>query len=259
MASGETHSQKTKDNYRSDVLHDVVVTKINQLSQTVKGYELKVTSKTGFKFLAGQWLDVHIPVKESTIGGYSITSSPNMFDKYGKFGLAIQYSDHPPTHWMHNNCNVGTKLTVRVGGDFWYNPTPPLISDLLLVAGGIGINPIYSILRHQALLVEATSTRNPHSILLYTACNSQELIFKDDITKQKTLETHYFTTRETPIQAHINGRRIDSADVVCALKKLNAKYLQCYICGPPSLISFITGVLTTEGIDEECIHFEKWW
>ena len=55
------------------------------------------------------------------------------------------------------------------------------------------------------------------------------------------------------------GRRIDSADVVCALKKLNAEYLQCYICGPPSLISFITGVLTTEGIDEERIHFEKWW
>ena len=101
-----------------------------------------------------------------------------MFDKYGKFGLAIQYSDHPPTHWMHNNCNVGTELKVRVGGDFWYDPPPPLISDLLLVAGGIGINPIYSILRHQASLVEATSPRNPHSILLYTACNSQELIFK---------------------------------------------------------------------------------
>ncbi len=124
-------------------------------------------------------VDIHVPDDEAIIGGYSITSSPNQFIQSGNFKLAIQYSDHPPTEWMHTKCQIGTKIRIRVGGDFVYDPSPSLASDLFLVAGGIGVNPIFSIMKHQRDLIDQSNpSRKPSNVLLYTARNSNELIFK---------------------------------------------------------------------------------
>lgn len=125
-------------------------------------------------------LDVHIPTNDNWIGGYSITSSPDELVKTAKLDLAIQYSDHPPTEWMHSKCKIGTEMKVRIGGDFFYDPgCPNDQSDLLLIAGGIGINPIYSILKHQCFLLNGTSAKQiPKNILMFSARSMSELIFK---------------------------------------------------------------------------------
>ena len=67
-------------------------------------------------------------------------------------------------------CQVGSRLKVRIGGDFVYNPAPGRLPDLLLVAGGIGINPLMAMFMHQMHL-------SGQARLLYSAKNTQELIF----------------------------------------------------------------------------------
>ena len=44
-------------------------------------------------------VDLRIP-EEDIVGGYSITSPPHQLSQGGTINLAIQHSDHPPTHWM---------------------------------------------------------------------------------------------------------------------------------------------------------------
>lgn len=74
---------------------------------------------------------------------------------------------------------------MRVGGDFYFNPLPsdPAV-DLLLVAGGVGINPLYSILLHASDLLHLNQSSggqdyNIGSVhLCYSAKNTQELLFK---------------------------------------------------------------------------------
>jgi len=44
-------------------------------------------------------------------------------------------------------CEVGSRVDVRVGGNFFYEETNN--NDALLIAGGVGINPLLSILRHR--------------------------------------------------------------------------------------------------------------
>lgn len=134
-------------------------------------------------------MDVHIPSNEDkeVVGGYSLTCHPN--DHHTNLTLAIQYSTHPPTHWMHQHCHIGSQLKIRVGGDFYYDPVPFNPLNLLLLAGGIGINPIYSILGHQCniltdLLEENKKVAFPHTHLLYSARNRQELIFKVSVLSQ---------------------------------------------------------------------------
>ncbi len=44
-------------------------------------------------------VDLHIPSMD-TVGGYSITSTPDRLRKERTLSLAIQHSDHPPALWM---------------------------------------------------------------------------------------------------------------------------------------------------------------
>ena len=81
-------------------------------------------------------------------------------------------------------CTVGSRVAMRVGGDFFFNPTPSDPSvHLLLVAGGVGINPLYSILLHSTDLLRLNRTSggrdyNISAHLCYSAKNTQELLFK---------------------------------------------------------------------------------
>ena len=70
-------------------------------------------------------------------------------------------------------CRVGTQLKVKVGGQFCCKEYDDGVG-LLLVAGGIGINPIYSMLQEYT----STLTSSPHIHMLYTATSMEELLFK---------------------------------------------------------------------------------
>lgn len=75
-------------------------------------------------------------------------------------------------------------MAVRVGGEFFFDPQPADASrNLALIAGGVGINPLLSILRHSAdLLRERASKGSGYDIgtikLFYSAKNTSELLFK---------------------------------------------------------------------------------
>jgi ferredoxin-NADP reductase len=64
---------------------------------------------------------------------------------------------------------VGDKVGVRVGGSFVLRPAP----SNLFVAGGVGINPLFGMLRQLFELPEGTSK----AVLLYTARTRDELVF----------------------------------------------------------------------------------
>lgn len=95
--------------------------------------------------------------------------------------LIFNHSLFPPPP----QCTVGSRVAMRVGGEFFFDPSPSDPSvDLLLVAGGVGINPLYSILLHTTDLLHLNhaSGGRDYNIgsahLCYSAKNTQELLFK---------------------------------------------------------------------------------
>lgn len=89
--------------------------------------------------------------------------------------------------FAHLQCQAGDKVKLRVGGDFYYDPQPHTEDrDLLLIAGGVGINPLFSMLQHFLFLhsgqVHASRDNRVgqgRSIsLLYSAISTDELIFQ---------------------------------------------------------------------------------
>ena len=69
---------------------------------------------------------------------------------------------------------------MRVGGNFFFDPEPGVPSpDLLLVAGGVGINPLYSILQHVGdITSDPQHKKKKKTTLLFSAKNQDELLYK---------------------------------------------------------------------------------
>jgi ferredoxin-NADP reductase len=147
------------------------VTDIVDLTTSIKLYSLKVAEPIHFR--PGQWVDLFIP--GDLVGGFSIVSPPSMLDLDAQtLQLAIKFSKHPPALWMHEQAKVGSELSLRVGGDWYYDvetdckefqaktsATPSTKKQkkydssahvvqrqrhVLLIAGGIGVGPLQSML-----------------------------------------------------------------------------------------------------------------
>ena len=81
-------------------------------------------------------------------------------------------------------CTLDSEVALRVGGEFFFDPQPTdAPRNLVLIAGGVGINPLLSILRHSADLHRDQADKGRgYEIgaikLFYSAKNTSELLFK---------------------------------------------------------------------------------
>ena len=267
-----THMERTQGATRARDVSEVTVESVTQLSPSVKGFVMRAENEA-LSFKPGQWVDLLIPSVE-TVGGYSITSAPHLLREKRRFTLAIQHSSHPPTLWMTTQCREGDTLSVRVGGDFFYDPTPSnscdskaKSCDLFLMAGGLGINPLVSILLHHARLVELGQVTG-RVRLLYSASSVSELLFKEEIDTLCSrhfswFTAQYFVSRQKLPSSHstIIQRRIGEEDIATHLYSLNFSpaVVMSYVCGPPDMIDCVTQWLAQSGLPQEHIHTEKWW
>ncbi|GFS04412.1 oxidoreductase NAD-binding domain-containing protein 1-like [Elysia marginata] len=240
---------------------------------SVRLLRLKVPLRS-LTFEPGQWVDFNIP-GVTPFTGYSMLSPPSLLESSGELDLAVKYSDYPPTLWVHEKCCVGDKVQIRVGGDFYYSAPPPASSppssttfcergqgDVLLLAAGIGISPIYSILQHYL-------QRDHHEdriLLLYSGKSATDLVFKDEIMeleKHNSCFTATLFSSQDPVKQsemnHIREGRITETDVKEAVSSLNKALVQAFICGPPGFLDHMEMFCLASGLHKDQIHYEKWW
>ncbi|CAG5134359.1 unnamed protein product, partial [Candidula unifasciata] len=271
MASETDHLTRTASNVREKVVANAEIKKIDSLSSTVKRLHLYVENKD-FSFKAGQWVDMFIPGLD-TVGGFSMCSSPDFLIRTRILQLAVKASPHPPAHWVHTQCQVGDTVKLRVGGDFYYDPQPHTKDhDLLLIAGGVGINPLFSILQHFLFLhsgqveadVGSRFSQDKSVSLLYSARNAEELIFQTELIemteKYDNLLLKMFSTQGAVEHCkYITEGRIQLKDVKNAVSALDREKTMVYICGPLPFIEKMKSYCLDCDISEDRVNFEKWW
>ncbi|KAL7813477.1 hypothetical protein V8C26DRAFT_162011 [Trichoderma gracile] len=168
-------------------LHEVQLERIEQVNERVRLFRLRLLSGP-VKFLPGQWLDTYIPGVPKA-GGFTITSAPSSSfpcppsSEPPYFELAVQESpENEPAAWLWRPVGeiLGERLRVRVGGRFVFPPlfpgtrekeSPPAaaaaaavggddvgvdddvgtgVKKVVFVAGGVGVNPLVSMLSYIA-------------------------------------------------------------------------------------------------------------
>ena len=235
----------------------VKIAEIQDISPTVKSFMLDLQGQS-FSFLAGQWIDCFVEIDGRTeVAGYSITSSPS---EVGWFSIAVKLvGDNAVTDYMHEQATVGETLVVDGGqGEFYFDPATASggnNSPIALIAGGIGITPIASIVR----LMDKSA---PHvrTTLLYSASVPAELLFRDEFeaiaARNPQFRTYFTVTQPSGELWDGNVGRIDADVLLGARVDDNTR---CYICGPPAMIRDIADALRKIGVPDERIIYEQWW
>ena len=283
-----SHLERTAAEPRDSDLHPVILKRIDQFNDQIRLLRLSpIFPAESFTFLPGQWLDVHVP-GVSKPGGFTITSPPHLLlpsNPAPYFELAIQKSpSNPPAAWLWRPEGeiLNESLQVRVGGSFVW---PPIfygkeIKRVVFVTGGIGINPLMSIVSHlskQSLadplafdikflytLRDPGEERGGESILfLERLCKCFNLLEKDEALQ-------LFLTRGDKGSGVVDcneneilyqGRRIEAGDLWEALGPVEERGdTVVYICGLPNMTDdMVKAAKEAEGMDERHVLCEKWW
>ncbi|KAF9775067.1 hypothetical protein IL306_006892 [Fusarium sp. DS 682] len=267
------HLERTAQEPRDESLLDVRLERIDQVNERIRLFRLQLESGP-IKFSAGQWLDTYVPGNPKP-GGFTLTSTPRAAANPGSpyLELAVQQSpENPPAAWLWQPPSkiTGSKLQVRVGGSFVFPPAEiPLseISRVVFVAGGVGINPLVSMMgciAEEGYDVEVK--------VLYAskvpAQGLKSVLFLERIRTwftEKRLRGNLkvFTTGGYGGNVESGGfdvqkKRFTVEDVKEAVGEKSDSVV--YVCGPATMTDEIVDGLTRDGrMDKKRVMLEKWW
>mgnify|MGYP003576929295 CR=1 FL=1 len=205
-------------------------------------------SGASFPFKAGQ--AVMIGLHGSALRKpYSIASAPWEVTKSGVMQVLVQIEDSGGLDPHLELAAPGAGIDVE--GPFGTFAMPLDSQPCLFVAGGTGIAPLRSIMMERLARPGA-----PVMALVYSARAPEEFAFRPELAAlaiANRITTHFTVTRDESW----TGRRgrIDKDLLKDALPSTDAN---CFVCGPPQLVSDATNFLRALGVDESRIQIEKY-
>ncbi|KAK4127431.1 hypothetical protein N657DRAFT_661557 [Parathielavia appendiculata] len=327
--SKQSHIERTAHEPRDPLLHTVIISDITQITPTIRLFRLEIPLGEIITFLPGQWVDLYPPPQANVPGpgGFTITSCPTLAyipsacptswdpssgptQPYRYIELAIQFSpQNPPAAYLFlpSPQLLHTHVRVRIGGSFVFPPlssylasnvAPGALRKLVFVAGGMGINPLMSMLSFigeqqqqqpgemwRGIEVRVLySVKDPRGCGVDHVRDSKGILFLDrivDLIKSGRIRGRlelFLTggTSDGPSDADgaerhmvrcsgavvpFSRRRIMVRDVKRAVG-VDKEAALVYICGVPAMTDEFVEALTSPGgigMEKSRVLFEKWW
>jgi len=204
-------------------------------------------------FLAGQYIGLTVEINGvRTSRPYSIVSSPNQLAYYE---LAIKKKeDGFVSPYIFENAKVGDIFEATEPlGELYYNPLFHG-SDLVFIAGGVGITPFMSILR------DITEKVIPLNVWLIFGClKEKDILFKDELediqTRRPNIKIKYILSEPEPEWAGACGF-ITGEEILKHIGTHEKKYF--YVVGSREMYQFIKEELLKIGIVRHRVLFESY-
>ena len=230
------------------------VTAVGIASDRVKLFTLELPSGGNFK--AGQHYDVRLTAPDGYQAqrSYSLASSPG---NTNLIEIAIELiDDGEVSSYFHDSVEPGEMIEVRgpIGGHFTWEPSHTKSS--IFVAGGSGIAPIISMLRHRF-----TVNNNSPALLLFSVRTEDDILYREELERMSdndpSLHVVTTVTRGTSKDWIGNTRRIDQGMIDSALVNTGVKPESAYVCGGSGFVESIADILLDTGLDFNQIHIER--
>ncbi|MCF7552093.1 ferric reductase-like transmembrane domain-containing protein [Pseudonocardia sp. WMMC193] len=225
----------------------------------------------------GEFVVAQVRAENPTVT--TVVLSPQLRFSPGQFAwMRLQRSaveEHPFTIASSAHDPQHTEFTIRGNGDFaasvrelrpgdsvWVDgPYGSFTSDavptqgLVLIAAGVGITPMISMLRTAA----DRGDQRPHR-LVYVARDAADLLFRQELAQLR----HYLDLEVTEVLRRPSATwtgatgEIDVALLNTVLATVDATpRLDYFLCGPPSMVDDVLAALTSMGVPDDRIHTEQ--
>ena len=238
------------------------VTAVKHETPDVKTFMLRPEEWRSFR--AGQHVDVRLTAPDGYQAqrSYSIASAP---ERVGCIDITIeQLEDGEVSPYFHQVVEPGDQIEIRgpIGGPFTWRSSD---SDrLLLIAGGSGIVPIMSILRHRAADGMA---HNVPALLIFSSRTFHHIIYRGELGDMDAADPKFgllhTLTRQQPPNWCGASRRVDFTMMQDSLGRLDAlddaanRRTMCYICGPTDFVENAALNAVELGIAPENVRTER--
>jgi ferredoxin-NADP reductase len=202
---------------------------------------------------AGQHLDVRLTAEDGYTAqrSYSIASAP-------EDGLELtveRLDDGEVSPYLVDEAREGDRIEVRgpIGRYFVWEASDP--TPLLLVAGGSGVVPLMSMVRHRAAAGGTAPTK-----LVYSSRTLEDVIYRSELDELAArgdgLEVVHTLTREQPEGWAGYARRIDP-ELLSEVAWPAAEQPRVYVCGSTRFVDAAADGLLALGYEPQSIRAER--
>jgi ferredoxin-NADP reductase len=205
-----------------------------------------------FDFLPGQFLQVEVmPEAEKTARrSYTIASSPT---QRAYVELTVKREEQGAvSKYLHDKVAIGDLLKVTGPfGEFTFTGTDA--ESIVLIAGGVGITPMMSVLRYLTDIAWSGQI-----FFLYGARSTEEFVFRDELERleRRFANLHVMAAMQRSAgtvwlgpEGPITQEMLRSAVPDIAKRRV-------HLCGPPGMMAAIRGQLAELGVPEAQLHTE---
>lgn len=205
-----------------------------------------------FPYRAGQAAMIGMPGAD--LVPYSIASAPEETERHGSLEFLIK-TDADGT-WGERFPPLRRGMRLAVQGPFgsFVFPERPRERHFLFIAGGTGVSPLRSMVRH-AVLKDVPGQKR----VLYSARTPGDFAYARELrgmARRGQIDIALTVTRDAPPRWRGGSRGRIAAAQLAAL--VDSPATLCFVCGPAAMVEAVPEMLRQLGIADRNIHVEKW-
>ena len=224
-------------------------------SETYRARTLRVAVPEWRPFRPGQHVDVRLTAPDGYQAqrSYSIASAP---ETVGVVDLTVELvDDGEVSPWFFEVAEPGDSFELRgpIGGPFTW--TVDEGGPVLLVAGGSGVAPLMSMLRHRRAHADTVP-----ALLLYSSRSLEDVIYRDELDglagADEEAQVVHTLTRARPAGWDGFARRVDRAMLDELLERLGEPR-HAFVCGPTPFVENVAIALVASGVGVGRVRTER--
>ena len=230
-----------------------VVSRIENLTPTIKGVWIKLADGELLDFQAGQYINLQLP-KEIGVRAFSLANAPSSGSEI-ELNIRI-VPGGVGTAWIHQQLKVGDAISLSGPyGRFYVHKSAAVPS--LFMAGGSGLSS------PRSMLLDLLEEESPLPItLVYGARDQRELYYHReflDLAAKYPQFTYVPALSNEPADSDWQGFRGFVHDAAKAHFNNDFRGRKAYLCGPPMMIEACISTLMQGRLFERDIYTEKFF
>lgn len=184
---------------------------------------------------------------------YSIASAPQESVQHGGIDFLVKVDGSDRWGLQFEPLHRGARIAVRGPSGSFVFPAHPRERRFAFIAGGTGIAPMRSMLRHAVLSGLTGQLR-----VLYSARTTRDFAYLNELramARDGTIELALTATREFPPRWRGGRGRISPSQLALLV---DDPATLCFVCGPVAMVAEVPPMLRELGVHESRIRLEDW-